>query len=167
MYICCMYDVKIKLKDDEVAARVNVQTGEVVPLRKSNIPKGKSVLNYQSFALVNNEAIKLLSQFMSNEEMGIIYKMIFKANFNTNSLKPLSDESSVRVLSEEFNVGKNKVVGIFKKLFEFGVYAHIKIHEEQLSEYWILNPYISWKGTLKSDAIFSQFSFTKIAKLLS
>jgi hypothetical protein len=48
-----------------------------------------------------------------------------------------------------------------------GVYAHIRIHETEISEYWILNPYISWKGKLKSDSIFVQFANTKISKLLS
>jgi len=163
-----MYDVNIKLKDNETAAKVNLQTGEITPIKKSrNIPSGKSILNYKNFSLVNNDAIKILSDFMTNEEMGIIYKMIYRADFNTNSLKPFSDDTSIRMLSEEFNVGKNKVLTIFKKLFEFGVYAHIRIHEEKLSEYWILNPYISWKGKLKNDSIFSQFALTRIAKLLS
>ena len=151
-----------------LAAKINVETGEIIPYRRiNNLPSGKSVLKYKSFALVNNEAIKTLSQIMTNEEMGIIFKMIQKADFNTNSLKPFSDDSSIRMLAEEFNIGKNKVNSIFKKLFEFGVYAHIKIHENKLSEYWILNPYISWKGSLKSDSIFHQFSSTKIAKLLN
>jgi hypothetical protein len=164
-----MYNINVKLKDDELAAKVNAQTGEISFVKKgySNIPKDKSLLNYNNFSLVNNDAIRVLSTVLSNEELGIVYKMIEKACFNTNSLKPFSDETSIRVLAEEFNIGKNKVGGIFKKLFEWGVYAHIRIHETEISEYWILNPYISWKGKLKSDSIFVQFANTKISKLLS
>lgn len=167
LYICYMYNVKISLKDNEVAAKMDAVTGEVSVIKKTNnLPKDKSILNYTNFSIVNNDAIRVLSQFMTNEEMGIIYKMINKADFNTNSLKPFSDDSSVRMLADEFNIGKNKVISIFKKLFEFGVYAHIMICEEQYSQYWILNPYISWRGKLKNDSIFIQFSNTKLAKLI-
>lgn len=164
-----MYNINLKLNDDEVAAKMNAQTGEVSIIKKksNNLPENKSLLNYTTFSIVNDDAIKLLSSVFSNEEMGIVYKMIQKSDFNTNSLKPFSDETSIRTLAEEFNIGKNKVGVIFKKFFDWGVYAHIKVYEESISEYWILNPYISWKGKLKSDSIFSYFSKTKIAKLLS
>ena len=164
-----MYTQEIKLKHNEIAATIDVETGEVKPITKrvNNIPDGKSKLDYDNFSIINNNSIKELSSLLSNEELGIILKMIERADFNSNSLKPLSDETSIRCLGEYFNIGKNKVSAIFKKLFELGVYAHVRIHEEKLSEYWILNPYISWKGRLKNDSIFIQFANTKVAKLLS
>lgn len=163
-----MYEQTIKIEDNESIMKVNKDTGEVKEVKKrlNNIPNGKSLLDYTDFSIVNNKALNALSTFLTNEEIGIITKMINRADFNSNSLKPLSDETSIRSLAEEFSIGKNKVSTIFKRLFEIGVYAHIRIHEDNLSEYWILNPYISWKGKLKDDSIFAHFSSTKIAKLI-
>ena len=40
-------------------------------------------------------------------------------------------------------------------------------YKNELKEYWVLNPNISWKGRLKDDSIFKHFSNTDISKLIS
>jgi reverse gyrase len=165
-----MYTQTIKLKDNELPAKINVETGEVkeVNHKKNNIPEGKSKLGYDNFSITNNKMAMILEKHCSNEELGIIYKMISKSEFNTNSLNPLTDDTSIRDLANEFNVGKNKVIKIFSKLFELGVYAQISIANDinYGKPYWILNPYISWKGNLINSDIKRHFISTKIVKEL-
>lgn len=163
-----MYKVEVKLNHNEVAAKVNTETGDtkLVKFRPNNIPDGKSKLSYKKFAIVNNDSIKILSDLLSNEELGIVLHMIGIAEFNTNSLKPLNDSLSLRELEAELKISKNRVKPILEKLFKLGVYMQVKIHEEDLKEFWVLNPYISWKGNLKTDSLFDSFMGTVIAKLL-
>ena len=51
-----MYTQIIKLKDNELPAKINVETGEVkeVDHKKNNIPEGKSKLGYDNFSIINN-----------------------------------------------------------------------------------------------------------------
>jgi hypothetical protein len=164
-----MYTKEIKLNDNEIAGRINVETGEVTPLgaRPNNLPKDKSKLNYQNFGMLNLDISKKLEKYFSNLELAIIFKMINRVEFSSNSLRPFNDETSLRTLSEEFNLSINSVPKVFAKLYEMGVYAQLNICEDsQKKDYWILNPYIFWKGTLKTDSIFKHFAKTDISKLI-
>ena len=93
--------------------------------------------------------------------------MISIADFNSNSLEPLSDELSLRDLSNALNINKNKVRLITNKLYKYGVYLSIKVYENHEKEYWVLNPSISWKGRLIKDSIFEHFKNTIITKILT
>jgi reverse gyrase len=164
-----MYIKEIKLNDNEIASKINLETGEVTPLgnRPNNLPKDKSKLNYQNFGMLNLDISKKLEKYFSNLELAIIFKMINRVEFNSNSLRPFNDETSLRTLSDEFNISKNSVPKIFRKLFEKGVFAQLHISEnDKERDYWILNPYIFWKGTLKQDSIFKHFANTDISKLI-
>ena len=131
----------------------------------------KFKLNESQLYQVKQEIAEIQTDFSKatpwNDKLAGNLQREFKlSDITTNDLEkhilPKTQE-----FEENFGMIPQEVNSIFKKLFEFGVYAHIKIHENKLSEYWILNPYISWKGSLKSDSIFHQFSSTKIAKLLN
>lgn len=164
-----MYNREISLNDNEVPAKINIETGEVIEVKAkpASIPKGYSKLNYKQFGMLNLDITKKLEHYFSNTELSVIFKMISRCDFNTNSLKPLSDDTSIRGLAEEFGISINTVPKVFSKLFSMGVYATFRITENQEENlYWILNPYIFWRGRLKNDAIFSYFSNTDIAKLL-
>lgn len=162
------YSANIKLKHNEQPAKRDIETGEYTTIRQytNNIPNGKSRLKYNRFNVMNSELILKLQKYFTMEEIGIISYMAAKAEFNTNSLKPLSNETSLRDLGDYFNIDKNRVNKIFNKLFNFGVYLQIKIHEEEPKDYWVLNPNISWKGRLKDDSLFVTFSNTDLSKLL-
>lgn len=161
-----MYNKTVRLKDNESLAKIDKETGEVIPLgnRANNIPEGDFKLKYKNFSQLNHKAISFLELILTNEELGIVLKMIKRADFNSNAMVPLSDDSSLRDLAKEFNISKNKVSNIFKKLFDLGTYSHIKVANGHTSEYWVLNPYISWKGKFINDSIYSFFNHTAIAK---
>ena len=164
-----MYKKELTLKHNEIAGKINLETGEVTELRDkpNNIPEAKSLLNYQNFGMLNIDLSRKLEKYFSNLEIAIIFKMINRVEFNTNSLRPFSDETSIRVLSEEFNLSVNSVPKVFSKLYRMGVYAQLQISENSESrDYWILNPYIFWKSRLKQDSIFEHFKKTDISKLL-
>lgn len=162
------YTKEVKLQDNEVAAKVNLETGEVTELSKrpNNIPEGKSKLDYSDFGMINVDMLKILKKELTHLELSIVMIMISKADFNSNSLKPLNDDTSIRTLSKEFDISINTVPKVISSLRDKGVFASFRIVEDEPKEYWILNPYIFWKGRLKDDSIFSHFQKTKIVKLL-
>lgn len=164
-----MYTQTVKLQDNEVLMKTNTETGELKDLPKNNnhLPEGMSKLKYSDFSIVNNNTIKQLSNFLNNEELGVIMHMISISDFNSNSLNPLCDELSIRDKASILNIKKDKVKQITDKLFRLGVYLSIRVYENQEKEYWVLNPNISWRGRLVKDSIFIHFKDTMITKLLS
>lgn len=162
------YEQVVKLHHDEKVVKVNVVTGELVEITKrvNNIPKGKRVVKQTNFSKVNIDVIPLLKNKLSNIELGIVFQMIGLAEYNTNSMKPLNNDTTVRELSERFGVGINQVKKNFKNLFDLGVYAQLSIAREDGNEFWILNPYISFKGKTAEDSLFDNFQNTQITKYL-
>jgi hypothetical protein len=160
-----MYTKTLKLQNHESVAVIDKKTGEFkeVKQRPNNIPEGGSLQKFEAFSKVNDKAIAFLESVLTNEEMGIVFKMIKRAAYETNVMLPLNNETSYRELAEEFNIGKNKVDKIFGKLFKLGVYAQIKVANGPYSEYWTLNPYISFKGRIISESIKVYFDKTVIA----
>ncbi len=160
-----MYTKTLKLENHESVAIINKETGEFkeVKPRSNNIPSGSVLQKFETFSKVNDKAIAFLETVLSNEEMGIVFKMIKRSAYETNVMIPLNDEISYRELSQEFNINKDKVNKIFSKLFKLGVYAQIKVANGPNSEYWTLNPFISFKGRIISDSIKVYFDKTIIA----
>lgn len=153
------------LNDHERPAKIDMETGEVTEIadRVNNIPVGKRVVKQKNFSKINIDVIPILRDNLSNIELGIVLQMIGIAEYNTNSLKPLNNDTTVRELSERFGVGINQVKKNFKNLFDLGVYAQLSIARKDGNEFWILNPYISFKGGTAED---SNFFNTQITKLL-
>lgn len=163
-----MYKKEIVLQENELPAKINVETGEIttIPNRTSNIAQGKSLLRYNNFGIINLDMLTILRKYLSHTELSIVLTMIEKADIGTNSLAPLSNDTSIRQLAEVFKISTNTVIKTFKKLYNLGVYAQLQIKTDNGEEFWILNPYIYWKGKLKDDSIFKHFANTDIAKLL-
>ena len=161
-----MYTQEVKLKDNEKIMKINSETGEVttIPKRMNNIPEGKSIFTQNDFSKVNNKAIEYLEGVLTNAELGIVTKMIRLADYNTNSLAPLSNKTTVKELSEQFHIGINQVTKTFEKLFSLGVYAQFKISKYGMKEYWILSPYLSFRGKLIHDSIWQNFKGTILEK---
>lgn len=164
-----MYLTTLKLQHNEVPAKINAETGEVTQIKQrvNNIPAGKVYVRQTNFSKVNTKTIKFLSEMLSNLELAIVFKMIGLADFDTNSMKPLSNDTTVRELADQFGIGINTVTKSFKRLFDLGVYAQFKIAKDGLKEYWILNPYISFKGKFGDDSIWTNFKSTEIEKVFN
>lgn len=162
------YEQNVKANHDEKIAKINIVTGEIkeVKSKKNNVPKGKTLVNQKDFSKVNNKVIPFLKDNLSNTELSIVFQMIGLTEFNTNSLKPLSNETALKDLAEQFDVGINQVKKYFKNLFDLGVYAQFKIAKNGEKEFWILSPYISFKGNTAEDSIFTNFEGTKIEKFV-
>lgn len=165
-----MYTQTINLEDNEVAAKISAETGEIKECKKrsNNIPQGKSLHRMDTFFKMNAQLMNRLkhSGLLSMEEIGVITYMSTIAEWNTNSLKPLNNDTSTRMLADFFLINRNKVSKVLDKLFKLGVYMQIKIHKDDVVDYWVLNPNVSWKGTLASDSLFLHFEGTAINALI-
>lgn len=165
-----MYTQTIKLKDNELPAKINVETGEVkeVDHKKNNIPEDKSKLNYEEFVIVNQKLYNALTILKLNDtEIKLVHHLIGISKFNSNSLEPLHDDLQVRYKGELLNIDKSNVNKITQRLFEIGVFLKIEVYTNSLIKYWVLNPYISWKGNLIPDSLKQHFKDCAITKLLS
>lgn len=168
------YERTIKLKHNERAAKIDMETGNVteLPARANNMPEGKSKLDYDRYHISNDRFIKqsLAAGLLNNEELGIITHMSSIAEINTNSLRPLDNDTTAITLGEKFGVNRKKIKTIFDKFFKLGVFMQLNYYsysEDKNVTYWVLNPNISWKGRLKDDSIFLHFRDTIVSKMLS
>lgn len=164
-----MYTTEVKLNHNEIPAKINMETGEVLTISKrpNNIPEGKSKLDYDNFSIINNDMLRVLFDECNGSEIKVILHMVYMSEFGNNSLKPLNDELSHRELGKIFNLDHKTIKTILTRLKYMGVYLQLNITEvDGAKEYWVLNPYISWKGRLKNDSLFITFANTRIVKLL-
>jgi hypothetical protein len=168
------YTQIVKLNHNEVASKINIETGEVTEIKQrvNNIPSGKSKLDYERFYIKNENFTKICKnlKLLTYEELGIVDYMCSISEFNTNSLSPLSDETTNIYLAETFDIPRHRIPKIMKKLFTLGVYLQLKYFSASLHKEvncWVLNPNISWKGKLKDDSMFEHFKDTTISKLLN
>lgn len=157
------YEVRLGLQHNESPAKVNEETGDVTIIHKKNkLPEGKSTFMPDNFTKLNLKILPYLLDVFNPIEIKIILKMIELSEFNTNSLEPLNQDTSLRKLSEIFDVSINRVKKYFEHLYKMGVYAQFKVHTTDRKEFWILNPYISFQGKLIEDSIYLNFRNTQI-----
>lgn len=165
-----MKELTVRLRESEVLYKADPDTGEMTEVRgktKSHLPEGKMLLEYRSFYKGNVKAWEFLRTMLTTEEMGVVSIMAARAEYGNNSLVPLSDESSARELERELGVNKSRVKRILEKLYGLGVYAHVRVANGKVSEYWVLNPYIAWKGRVTDVALISFFRDTLVGKVCS
>ena len=164
-----MYTRKLSLEDNEFAAKINAETGEITTLRNvlNSLPDNHEIwLPNSSFHKTYEATWKFLIQALKADELKVVTIMSLMASANTNSLSPLNEEASIRNLSEYFGVNKDKINKVLKKLFDIGVFAKFEIVKPDVpyTKYWILNPYISFKGKLVDSDIARLFHGTVIHK---
>jgi DNA-binding MarR family transcriptional regulator len=165
-----MYEQTVKLRHNEVAAKINIETGEYTEVSKKqfNVPEGKELFNPGSFSKRYDAAWNYLLENLTDKELSIVVKMTLVARFNSNSLEPLSNVSSVEEIAEHFGIHRNSVTKMFNKLLKHGVYAEFKFGAfDGIRHYWVLNPYISFKGKTIDKALVDLFRTTNIAKLVA
>ena len=164
-----MRTFEIKLKDNELPAKVNAETGEFneVIVRRNNIPEGRE-LHYTDgkFSKAYEEAWDYLLDNLSDKEVIVVTRMMHMARPASNSLEPLSDSTTIHELAETFHIHRNNVNKIFNNLMNHGVYAEFKFGAHNgIRHYWVLNPYISFKGKTINSGIADLFRETTIAKM--
>lgn len=165
-----MYERTIKLQDNEVAGKVNSETGEVTLVGDPKKPNNnKDLISFEPDAIFSrcyNKSWDYLYYKTTPLEFSVAKFLAIKAKAFTNSLDPLSDESTIREVSKHVNISTGKVKDVFERLFLLGVYGKWEVSEigKGRTKYWILNPYLSFNGKKIDKSIVTLFEKTEIAK---
>ena len=164
-----MYEKTIKLGNNEVAAKINMETGEVTEIKSksNNIPDGKEKFEYDaSFTKSYEKSWLYLVNNLKPHELKIAVKMGTMTEYSTNSLAPLDNDMQMQELSELFGIGINQVRKSFKRLMDVGVYASFTYghYKRGIVTEWVFNPFISFKGKLIDSDLKNLFINTPIAR---
>jgi len=164
-----MYTRNLKLKDNEIPAKINLETGEILEVRNmfNSMPEGKELwLKNEKFSKMFSYSWKFLSTALNSDELKALVVMSLMTQAGTNSIPPLNEEVSMLRMEEYFGISRKKLPKIFKNLFDLGVFAKFEVatEEEPYKKYWILNPYISFKGRLIDSDIARLFYGTRVEK---
>jgi len=160
----------IVLKHNECPATMNVETGEIkvlaTPKKVNNNP---DLIEFEPSAIFSRSYSKsweYLYYKTNDQEFKVAQYLAFKAKAFTNSLEPLSDESTVREIAEATGISIGKVTIVFSRLFTLGVYGKWEVSElgKGRTKYWIFNPYLSFNGKRVDKNIVTLFENTAIAK---
>jgi hypothetical protein len=164
-----MYEQTIKLQHNEIAAKVNLETGELQEVKKrpNNIPQGKEKFNYdQAFIKSYEKSWEFLVNNLKKHELMVAVLMSTMTEYSTNSLAPLDDTAQMNHLSEKFGIGINQVKSTFKRLMDVGVYASFRYghYKRGIVTEWVFNPFISFKGKLVDSDLKNLFLNTPVAQ---
>jgi hypothetical protein len=162
------YEKTIQLKHEEVAAKVNLDTGELKLLegRTNNIPTSKEIFEPSAmFGKYYQNSWNFLIKYLTSAELGIVATMCNMCDMNTNSLKPLDDNTTIHEIMQYFDISEKKVKDTFKKLFELGVYGRFEVADvtKDYTKYWIVNPYLCFRGRTIDKSISNLFKGTRVA----
>lgn len=154
-----MYTKELTLQHNEIPASINIETGEIKEFKpfKSHKLKDNSMEVFkhdQPYQRTFTRAWLLLETQTNTLEYKVAYNMGLMAKAYTNSLEPLTPESTVRQVSELLNIDRNKVTSIIDKLYKLGVIAKFEVYNrnEIYQNYWVFNPYLSFNGkTIKKE----------------
>ena len=161
------YERTIKLKDNEAPVILNKDTGEIKEIRTifNSMPEGKEHwMKNEKFVKMFSYSWKYLTMRLNSDELKVLVIMTLMVEPGTNALTPLNDEVSMLQLQSVFGIERRKMPNILKKLFDIGVYAKFEVSKitEGYKKYWILNPYVSFKGRLIDSEIIKLFYDTEV-----
>lgn len=152
------YKKEVSLYHNETLIAVDQETGEMRDVstnRRNNIPDGSMLFGDKAiFRKDYQNSWFFLKEVLTPIEYKAAHTLAMMAKANTNSLEPLSDESTLRELMSVLDMSINKVKPIMNKLFDLGVYGKFEVYkpERPYTRNWIFNPYLSFAGRLiKSD----------------
>ena len=165
------YERKITLHDDEIPARYNKRTGKYINcnVKTNNIPENmEDYKPDKGFIKTYVKVWEFLADNLTNTEMSVVTRMSIMLEYSTNSLNPLDDKTSVRNLSNTFNISTKTVKNIFEKLFDLGVYLSLRYNHKTRGrvEEWIFNPYIATKGRFVNSDLLQYFNSTIISDVI-
>lgn len=160
------YRTEFNLNHNEAPAKINLETGEVKALNKrpNNLPKGKIVFQKDSiFKKEYPNGWKFLAKYLTPVEYMIAHRLGAMAKANTNSLEPLDDNTTMVQLMEIFEVSKNVINPILKKLHSLGVYGKFDVVREDkpYTKFWVFNPFLLFSGKTTDDSIAALFEGTR------
>lgn len=162
------YIEEVKLNHNEVAAKVDLETGEVTQFKskfKNVLPEGMEVwLPDAIFQKVYPQSWKWLRSVTTDTEFKAAIALGQLAKAYTNSLEPLNDATILPDLTEKLGVNKNLIGITLHKLWKLGVYAKFEAYkpDKPYTKYWIFNPYLSFNGRLIQSDIAGLFQGTYV-----
>lgn len=164
-----MYTQTVTLEDNERAASINQDTGEVKVKGSKHkpLPIGVEVfLPSEPFKKIYSSTWIFLETVLTDKELIVVHRLAQKAQYETNALIPLNDDMPNSLISEELGISINRVTKTLKKLYDLGVYAKFEIVtiDRPYTKYWILNPYLSFSGKLIKSDIALLFKDTIVAR---
>lgn len=154
-----MYTKELKFNHNEIPAAINIETGEIKEFKqfKKKVLKDSSMQYFehdQPYQRVFTRAWLLLKTQTTDAEFKAANTMALLAKAYTNSLEPLTPESTVKQVAEALQIDRNKVTSIIDKLYKLGVIAKFEVYNrnEVYQNYWVFNPYLSFNGkTIKKE----------------
>lgn len=135
-------------------------------IANSNLPIGKEVwLPGAEFQKRYPQSWKWLRQNTTDLEYRAAVALSEMAKAYTNSLEPLNDATIIPDLVQILGIGKNMIPITLHKLWKLGVYAKFEVYDKSkpYTKYWILNPFLSYNGSLIDSDIARLFKGTYIA----
>lgn len=168
-----MKKVKIVLKENEMPAKVDTGTGEIIVLDNVKTEKIKEnpIIKFSYGAAFNKVyfgAIECLLKRLSAIELKIVLVMANNTEFGSNSLNPLNDKVSNRQLAEYFDISRNLVGKSMLKILDLGIYANLKYYHNKRGKVqeWIFNPFIAFNGKFISESVKNYFETVKITQII-
>ena len=163
-----MYEKTLKLNDNEVAAKLNLETGEIIEILNQNYSQPNKEV-FQPKEVFKKQYLEMsifLKEVLTPVEYFIVDKLCDMAKPNSNSLEPFSDDTTYLEIAERFNYDRRKIPKLLKKLFELGIYGKFEVVEDikGLNKYWVLNPFVSFKGKTIDTNLRKLFENTTIVK---
>ena len=166
------YTKTLEMQHNEVPAIVNIETGEVKTFEAptQRIPKDHAIQYFkhdEPYQRTFTRAWELLETQTTDLEFKAAQKMARLAKAFTNSMEPISPDSTVREIGEALHIDYRKVTKIVEKLFKLGVIAKFEVYEQDSEhhKYWIFNPYLSFNGMTIPKKVSTMFDKTWYANL--
>jgi hypothetical protein len=163
------------LSDEERLFIENVRkkTKREVKEKKKTGPKYVDWAVGWKFTKMFDGSQELLLELLSPQEYKVVGKMIFMAQQNTNSLKPLREDMSLRTLGSEFGVCDKTIKNVLEKLYNLGIYGKFEVSAWdkatdmcEYRKYWVLNPWVAFKGQKMIEGLYGMFVETIFTKLV-
>jgi hypothetical protein len=167
------YEKTIKLSHKEIAAKVNIETGDITTFetKQKHQPRDKSMDYFESDQPYKRQFYKaweLLETQTSALEFRVAEKLGRIAAVYTNSLAPLSPESTKVELSEALGIDRSMVEKTIDKLFKLGVIGKFEVYDrlEKHHKFWLFNPYLSFNGKVIKRDVKTLFDKTFYANII-
>lgn len=164
------YEKKIQLKHNEIPAKINLETGEIIEVkdRQPNLSEDTSIWmpNEEFGKLYKNKVLLWLikEKILTPVEIKVLNLLMLMSHYETNSLEPLNDDYAISKVAEELDINRNKVSPLLHKFYNLGIYARfdVKKYNVPYTKYWILNPYLFFNGRRIKNEIANLFKGTVI-----
>lgn len=163
---------RIRFNHDEIPALINSVTGEI---NEINFTEPKEMRDKSMQYFVSNQPYQrfftnawvLLRSQTSDLEYSVARNLGERAKAYTNSLEPISPESTLVEMSKELGVDRRKVESVVDRLFKLGVIGKFEVYDrmEVHHNFWIFNPYLCFNGRGIKKDVANLFGGTFYAKL--